>query len=122
MPECKHCDMHGATAYFRRSPTNGYICYDREACKRRQLERLNNWGELEGISHKLLSSVNLLIGFIERSDSMRALSQLANVTDRVSELVAEIAIAAAREKHTQKEIAGALNIPVSTLRGLKASL
>jgi hypothetical protein len=55
MPTCAKCELHGATALFRRSPKPGrYLCHDRWECRlRRQLLRRARRLDLPALEREL---------------------------------------------------------------------
>jgi hypothetical protein len=119
MPECKRCQYVGASADLRRSPTDGYLCNDKTACERRRLAGLSNWEALTGYAAEAAQVASKVLRATEDGDSMEALRRLRQLHFRSTDLAAELAGAASREGHTQKDIADALGVPASTLRGLK---
>jgi hypothetical protein len=110
---------------MRRVRNNGgYVCKDKLSCERTQKQLQMN--------ERLYSELDRLDGHWEAlrqayvaRDAMHVLSMLRVFHETTADLIIETvqSIAKNNGKHyTQKEIAQALDIPVSALRGLKQSV
>lgn len=119
MPECKRCGRVAATAELRRTPGGNYVCKtDRERCTIRA--RAGDWPTgIDELARDAMKTADAMVTACNREDAMRALHQLGRMKTLYGDLALEVAMRASREGHTQKEIATALGVPASSLRGLK---
>jgi len=121
MPACKRCNRVAATGELRKTPGGGYVCKtDRERCE--LVARAGEWPEgIDQLAREVKSHAESVIVQCEREDAMRALDRLRQMSDAYAELAVELAKRASREGKTQKQIAAAVGVPASQLRGLKAT-
>jgi hypothetical protein len=122
MPDCHRCERNFPTAELRRTP-KGYVCKNTIACKRR-LGETKSYALSSTFADRLALHVR---SFDEQADEGRdplaLLRLLAIIKNDLVTCAEDIVYRAARETNlTQKQLAEALDVPSSTLAGLKQSV
>lgn len=119
MPDCHRCERTFPTAEVRRT-SKGYVCKDSLACKRRLSLTRGAVIEMEK-ADALAVAYRKFDSLADKNDPLAALAALSELATAGSEAAYDIVKRAARETNlTNKQIAQALGVPTSTLRGLRA--
>jgi ribosome-binding protein aMBF1 (putative translation factor) len=118
MPECHRCNRTFATADVRRT-TKGHVCKDTVGCKRR-LTLTRSPIVDSRIADRLILHTKSLNELADGHDPLAALRVVKVVNDDLVDFAHDVVMRAARETNlTQKQLAEALGVPPSALRGLK---
>lgn len=119
MPNCHRCDRTFPTAEVRRT-TKGHVCKDAVSCKRRLNE--TRGAVVDGaLADRLASHWKVFDQQADQHSPLATLAALRDMNQALTEVVVDVVARAGREtKLTQKQLATALGVPPSMLRGLRA--
>jgi hypothetical protein len=121
MPDCHRCERTFASGELRRTP-KGHVCKDTIACRRR-LFITKSYVVDSDLIDRFAMHARGLDDLADGHDPIKVLRLLSVLRDDLTDVAMDVVDRAAREtKLTQKQIAEALDVPVSMLRGLKQSV
>jgi|SRR5262245_20309083 len=118
MPTCHRCTRTFASSEVRRT-TKGHVCKDSTMCKRR-LSQTKHYVVDGLIVDDLMRHANRVNECADTYDPIAALNAISLLMEDIQQAAADIIERAAEETTlTQKQLASALGVPASTLRGLR---
>lgn len=118
MPECHRCTRTFSSGEVRRT-AKGHVCKDAIACERRKRSLVVDV-ELRAALDAIEEAYEELDRGYGSRDVLVALTKASKMLDALNAVVYATVMSAARTTpYTQKELAQALGIPTSALRGLK---
>lgn len=119
MPVCHTCMRTSATGEMRRT-TKGHVCKDKVQCKRNLTRTRGAVVPDLVIADNVAAAARTFDAAADKDDPLTALRALSDLAEAGSRAAFEIVAKAARETRlTQKQLAEALGVPPSALRGLR---
>lgn len=118
MPECHRCQRTFATADVRRTP-KGHVCKDAIACKRRLSLTVTPLTTIEQ-ADLFEARARIVADTSGGNDPLAFLHAIASLHETTVELVGQVLqLAAKQTRLTQRQLAAAIDVPASTLAGLR---